>query len=474
MGRSNRRRGFTLLELLVVLTIVLAISAVALPTVRSALANRQGSEAARLVQGSLVGARDSAIHNNAPSGIRLLPDPAFPIVRLANGQIDPNQALCANRIIPIEPAPQYTEGLVAPATTAADLGAFVPPFPCLVLVESAVNATTGLPNSPTSWFWNIRVGDKIQINKAGPWYTVVGPMVTTPAAGNSEMFVNIGAPNTPSPLPQNQGPIGAQSAVLPEFLYLVNGQADTYFAFDPTIMAYVAKQNLWPDSGYDGVDNDGDGLIDETTCALNVAHGEWEIETWLGSVINGTHFDLPYTVIRRPVPSSNSREVALPSNVVIDLTTWGTTKERSRVPVNVWTGYVDLLSYPDGTVAPPTVYSTRSSFGMSNNQFFLWLAERADVSSPSTTVVVPPFLPPGDIVQSVITGVDASGSPIYRTLAAYAGTTTKGRYSLIGITARTGQINSDPTPMFDNPTDPGYNGKYNPSRPYAYLMQGGR
>ena len=32
------------------------------------------------------------------------------------------------------------------------------------------------PNSPTSWFWNIRVGDKIQINNAGPWYTVVGPM----------------------------------------------------------------------------------------------------------------------------------------------------------------------------------------------------------------------------------------------------------------------------------------------------------
>ena len=38
-----------------------------------------GSEAARILQGALVGARDAAIHNNTPSGIRLLPDPAFPI-----------------------------------------------------------------------------------------------------------------------------------------------------------------------------------------------------------------------------------------------------------------------------------------------------------------------------------------------------------------------------------------------------------
>ena len=35
------------------------------------------SEAARLLQASLVGARDAAIHANAPRGIRLLPDPAF-------------------------------------------------------------------------------------------------------------------------------------------------------------------------------------------------------------------------------------------------------------------------------------------------------------------------------------------------------------------------------------------------------------
>ena len=43
--------------------------------------------------------------------------------------------------------------------------------------------------------------------------------------------------------------------------------------------------------------------------------------------------NLSYTITRRPMVSSGSREVALPSNVVIDLTTWATTHERSRFPL---------------------------------------------------------------------------------------------------------------------------------------------
>ena len=46
-----RRRAFTLVELLVVITIILLISAVALPTVLPAMRHRQVSEAARQLQG---------------------------------------------------------------------------------------------------------------------------------------------------------------------------------------------------------------------------------------------------------------------------------------------------------------------------------------------------------------------------------------------------------------------------------------
>ena len=185
-----RPGGFTLIELLVVIFIILIVSAVALPTVLPAISHRQVSEGARILQGALVGARDSAIKNNTPSGIRLLPDPAFPIqytqITLPNGtvqtQVDPTQPLACNRIVPIAPAPDYSEGHVTPilnVTTGLPAG-FTLPYPCLVLKENVVDPKTGLPNEPTSWFWNIRVGDKIQLNNAGIWYTVVGPMTIPP------------------------------------------------------------------------------------------------------------------------------------------------------------------------------------------------------------------------------------------------------------------------------------------------------
>jgi hypothetical protein len=173
--------------------IVVLVSAVALPTVLPALARRQVSEAARLLQGALVGARDRAIHDGRPSGIRLLPDPAWPLQYDATtGRLVPGQTLAYSRVIPIDPAPEYREGMVTVRPSAAYAAAVVN-VPGLVLEEAPVDRN-GAPNPPVSWMWNIRVGDRLQLNDAGPWYTVVGPMQVGPAAGNSEMFVNVGPP----------------------------------------------------------------------------------------------------------------------------------------------------------------------------------------------------------------------------------------------------------------------------------------
>ena len=59
----------------------------------------------------------------------------------------------------------------------------------LLLVQNPVNPSHWPPNPPTSWFWNVRVGDKLQLNNAGPWYTIVGPMSIGPSQGNTDMFV---------------------------------------------------------------------------------------------------------------------------------------------------------------------------------------------------------------------------------------------------------------------------------------------
>lgn len=262
---QGRRRAFTLVELLVVIVIIIVVSVIAIPPTISALSHRQVSEGARLLQAELAGARDAAIRDNAPTGIRLIPDPAFNGINPATGILDPALPLAYSRIIPIQQMPNYSEGLISqwqgpgfPSVVAAlpylGPGTTAIPNPiwgnttALMAYESASDPSTGLPNQPTSWFWNIRIGDKLRINNAGKWYTVVGPMTQI----NPELFVNIGQPGTASPF------LDAYNRPC-EFLLLVNGLDD--------------NQNGWKDEGWDGVDNDGINGVDDI--------GEWvEVEAW--------------------------------------------------------------------------------------------------------------------------------------------------------------------------------------------------
>jgi prepilin-type N-terminal cleavage/methylation domain-containing protein len=475
-GRSRRdhRSGFTLIEMLVVITIILLVSAVALPTVLPALSHRQVSEAARLLQGVLAGARDAAIRDNAPSGIRLIPDPIFNGLNTTTGLLDPTLPLAYNRIIPIQSAPEYSEGLVTLGTnlSAANFTSVGPltypvnypttatqyyPFPGLnpaaatsgnvLMVYEQVFTSTGSLNSPTSWFWNIRVGDKIQINNAGPWYTVVGPMAVTEKGGNTEMFVNVGAPGTTSPLQLQQGAPGNLKTVNPDFLFVVNGQDD--------------NSNGWVDEGWDGVDNNNDGHVDELA--------EWEFEAWLGADANPNVFatDVGYTIQRRPMPTINAREISLPSNVVIDASSWGNTNERTRVPgaaFNQFSGFIDVLLNPDGSVVPTTLYSSPSSLGLGGSFYHFWLAERSDVyavpvdgtGSPQTLmaslgVTSPsyPFFLPMPLGSNLATS--SNGTNSYDLLVAANSTLPilKGEMRLVTLFTRTGQTITNDNPTFD-------------------------
>jgi prepilin-type N-terminal cleavage/methylation domain-containing protein len=267
LGDFEMNRAFTLLELLVVLVIILIVSAIALPVVLPALAHRQASESARIFQAQLAGARDAAIRDNAPSGIRLLPDPTM-ISFLPNGQVDPSKPLAYNRMIPISQAPNYSEGQIMvwpsgplPSAVAAlpysGPGTSATPNPTwgqtsALMFYQALTDSTGQPLSPTYWFWNVRVGDEIQYQGSGPWYRIIGPYVQP----NAEGFVNVGPPGTTSPLTDANGnPL--------DFILLVNGRDD--------------DSDGWIDPGWDGVDNDGKNGIDDI--------GEWiEQEKWLGSL----------------------------------------------------------------------------------------------------------------------------------------------------------------------------------------------
>ena len=464
MTRPTRRsRGFTLTELLVVILIITLITAATLPAVLPALNSRRVSEGSRIIQSELARARDAAVRGNSPHGFRLIPDP-----------IDPSRpnALTSSRLVALEPASDYDDGMVQrlnPNGVMLDsmgnivnnppvdlLGNPIPVDPAyasivgamqaqgylpsgatnpfivdamkqLAIVHEVKTTTTILgvpptqfpvviPSTPTSWYWNIRQGDKIQLAETGRYYTIAGPMLVP----NPERYINFGPP-TPGATPPNY-PTGAGSNNY-EFLILVDSKDDN----DP----FSQSGNGFVDEGFDGIDNDGDNVIDPGFNGID-DDGNGVIDDFLelffhqgfGSPPPGVNFTGPlfftgpylnefeheaftvtphsnppqflngnplptrpyiqsYTISRRPVPSEGAREVALPTNVVVDLTTWSATQpERSRLPVDINTKFVDVMVAPNGqilvagpgtNVAPPVAYPF----------YHFWFCERDEVNEPT-------------------------------------------------------------------------------------------
>jgi hypothetical protein len=405
--------------------------------------------------------------------------------------------LAYSRIVPIGSAPLYSEGYAALynasslnfTTTSANELAFWQynpgtltwtdnnnktnyPVPglvngfsaavnnstALVVVQADVDPNNGGPASPTSWFWNIRVGDQIQFSNSGIWYTVIGPMAippsgiatsgtNAPSITNPDMFVNVGPPGQQSPL---ASALPTPFYPYPEFLILVNGQDD--------------NGNGWIDEGWDGVDNDGDGIVDDLA-------NEWfDNELFLGAIGSeipgtGSSKGIKYTIRRRPAPLPGAREISLPADVVIDATTWGNTfPERTRVPpgvFNAFSGTIELLINPDGSVVPTTIYSSPASFGLNGAFCHFWLAERSDVytpQAPGSGQSVPPALPLPPGITPPATAPSNNGATI------------KGEYRLVTLFTRTGQITTNDTVPFTSIV----NGvsQYNVNAPYVEAQRG--
>ena len=254
--------------------------------------------------------------------------------------------------------------------------------------------------------------------------------------GNSELFVNVGSPGSKSPLARLfVNPTSGQPAIYnPEFLFLVNSRDD--------------DANGWTDEGWDGVDNNGDGNIDELA--------EWETELWTGACVTQAIINVPYVVQRRLAPGPNAREVALPSHVVVDLTTWGSTRERSRLPVNPYTGFVDIAVNPNGSVVPVTTYSGPASSGMASTLLHFWLAERSDVAAPSSSSTAAPLLP----ISRPVAPTQQGGPQL------------NGEYRLVTVFSRTGRVSTNDNVPFDNPAAPTTSSTYNPNVPFLAAQQG--
>lgn len=338
-------RGFTLVELLVVLTIVALIAGVTLPVVATTWASRRIDSAARLVQGELTAAVARA-QRDGFAGVRLIPDPAFPLKRLADGRIDPAAPLAYSRAVPLFRPDAIADGLV----TIHD--SFPAGFPTgALLIEQEVKRDEGgvrILNEPTSWAWRVRLGDQFEL--ADRTYTVCGPMDEI----NPEGFVNY--PATGTGLDRGDGPA--------EWLALVNGRDDDG---DGSI-----------DNGFNGRDDDLDGTVDNPE--------EWtETETWgltAPVVASG------YRIRPRPVQSAGSTGVDL-GGAVIDATGWDSASPpRSRLPVDRLSGVVDLIVWPDGRVEPVNRHApTAPAVGvLARPHLHFWVSDRESVDSTAPGV----------------------------------------------------------------------------------------
>lgn len=453
--KPRRRSGFTLMELMVVVAIVVIVSVAALPVVRPALSQRKVSSAALLVQSELARCRDAAIRANAPRGIRLMPslDDRFKFVPYPAGASPTTEQIKAyrnstpayTRMLSIEPSPDYSEGVVcakpvgfSDGATEVDSfgtlkGAYLRVQECVFYYVPGV--LTPLPNSRTNWYWNVRVGDKFRFHDSGNTYTIVGPLGLSDPVSNPERYVN-----NDTSTPGDYG-MGIQ------FLYLVNGVDDD------------VPPNGYVDDSFDNVNNNYplDSAIDPAAglsvwanLAAKITQ-ESELEQFQGMTVtypqpspliptlNGVDEDgdggdnlsepdakfsqLAYTIQRRPIPSPGSRILELPTDTAIDMTGWtiygAEGNERSRLPIDPRTGFIDILIAPNGQVLKADYNTTQPGAPLNFPYFHFWITDAEDIVEPLSTG--PPYLPIPDVA-------DTQGRKL------------KGERRVVSINTRTGQI----------------------------------
>ena len=154
--RNARRSGFTLMELLVTIFILVAITVIALGVAAPDTQQRRLREAARQVELYLHRARSRAQELGRPVGVVVVPYRPAPSAPAA---------AYALQLFTAEVPEPYVAGSPTARIRVERVELSPPPGTPVYFV---------LRNTDTGWQGLVRVGDLVQLNHQGPWYRILG------------------------------------------------------------------------------------------------------------------------------------------------------------------------------------------------------------------------------------------------------------------------------------------------------------
>ncbi|HEV3256418.1 MAG TPA: type II secretion system protein [Gemmataceae bacterium] len=150
----KRRPGFTLIEMLVVITIIILLASLTVAFLPSINDHKKASDGASIVQNTLLLAKQRALRDQAPRGVRLIPDPS--------------NKNYASSLQYIEQPDDFTGGTVTGPVGAAPVETFT---------FSGVDLWGGFgPSDPT--VWPVQPGDYLVMQQTN-LYLIIGVSAST-------------------------------------------------------------------------------------------------------------------------------------------------------------------------------------------------------------------------------------------------------------------------------------------------------